>query len=184
MTRRTSFKRSPPLTMYVAVVCYLTPWVSGVKNITHGVARHLRSIGFPEGSGAGVKYRDKSFIFHRLMLLSIDDPATATPSFLFRRIKILNKSKMGWNWNKYSYVSCRYSSPLECPSTFPTNRCYSLCISKRITCSQVSGAPIIIGTSRVVSKNGVWIDGWLTIFLLANWKGKNELNVRSEIRLN
>ena len=81
--------------MYVAVVCYLTPWVSGVKNITHGVARHLRSIGFPEGSGAGVKYRDKSFIFHRLMLLSIDDPATATPSFLFRRIKILNKSKMG-----------------------------------------------------------------------------------------
>lgn len=184
MTRRTSFKRSPPLTMYVAVVCYLTPWVSGVKNITHGVARHLRSIGFPEGSGAGVKYRDKSFIFHRLMLLSIDDPATATPSFLFRRIKTLNKSKMGWNWNKYSYVSCRYSSPLECPSTFPTNRCYSLCISKRITCSQMSGAPIIIGTSRVVSKNGVWIDGWLTIFLLANWKGKNELNVRSEIKLN
>ncbi|XP_076237839.1 uncharacterized protein LOC143181348 [Calliopsis andreniformis] len=39
-----------------ALVIYLT-WlscVSGVKNITHGVARHLRSIGFPEGSGMGI----------------------------------------------------------------------------------------------------------------------------------
>ena len=44
------------VTIYI-VVCYLM-WVSrvsGVKNITHGVARHLRSIGFPEGSGMGVK---------------------------------------------------------------------------------------------------------------------------------
>lgn len=57
--------------MYVAVVCYLTPWVSGVKNITHGVARHLRSIGFPEGSGAGIFFAlgvpvdipDKSVLF-------------------------------------------------------------------------------------------------------------------------
>ncbi|CAL7939734.1 unnamed protein product [Xylocopa violacea] len=40
----------------VLVVCYLT-WIShvyGVKNITHGVSRHFRSIGFPEGSGMGV----------------------------------------------------------------------------------------------------------------------------------
>nr|XP_031846438.1 uncharacterized protein LOC116433002 [Nomia melanderi] len=39
-----------------AIVCYFT-WlssVSGVKNITRGVARHLRSIGFPEGSGMGI----------------------------------------------------------------------------------------------------------------------------------
>ncbi|KAF3429487.1 hypothetical protein E2986_00107 [Frieseomelitta varia] len=43
------------VTIYI-VVCYLM-WVSrvsGVKNITHGVARHLRSIGFPEGSGTGI----------------------------------------------------------------------------------------------------------------------------------
>ncbi|XP_076282893.1 uncharacterized protein LOC143210181 isoform X2 [Lasioglossum baleicum] len=38
------------------MVCYLA-WlssVSGVKNITGGVSRHLRSIGFPEGSGMGI----------------------------------------------------------------------------------------------------------------------------------
>ncbi|XP_071556021.1 uncharacterized protein [Temnothorax nylanderi] len=28
--------------------------VSGVKNITHGVSRHIRSIGFPEGSASGI----------------------------------------------------------------------------------------------------------------------------------
>ncbi|KAL0110212.1 hypothetical protein PUN28_013688 [Cardiocondyla obscurior] len=28
--------------------------VSGVRNITHGVSRHIRSIGFPEGSAAGI----------------------------------------------------------------------------------------------------------------------------------
>ncbi|XP_020288832.1 uncharacterized protein LOC109857168 [Pseudomyrmex gracilis] len=28
--------------------------VSGVKNITHGVSRHMRSIGFPEGSNTGI----------------------------------------------------------------------------------------------------------------------------------
>ncbi|XP_017758848.1 PREDICTED: uncharacterized protein LOC108549822 [Eufriesea mexicana] len=59
--------------MYILVVCYLT-WVSqvsGVKNITHGVARHLRSIGFPEGSGMGIFFAlgvpvdipDKSVLF-------------------------------------------------------------------------------------------------------------------------
>ncbi|CAK9806968.1 hypothetical protein ANTPLA_LOCUS5102 [Anthophora plagiata] len=42
--------------MYISIVLCLV-WisvVSGVKNITHGVARHLRSIGFPEGSGMGI----------------------------------------------------------------------------------------------------------------------------------
>ncbi|XP_017794398.1 PREDICTED: uncharacterized protein LOC108575971 [Habropoda laboriosa] len=59
--------------MYIFVVCYLL-WisgVSGVKNITHGVARHLRSIGFPEGSGMGIFFAlgvpidipDKSVLF-------------------------------------------------------------------------------------------------------------------------
>ncbi|XP_078052266.1 uncharacterized protein LOC144478339 [Augochlora pura] len=38
------------------MVCYLTllSSASGVKNITRGVSRHLRSIGFPEGSGMGI----------------------------------------------------------------------------------------------------------------------------------
>lgn len=102
MTRhaRTCFKRSAPLTMYVVVVCYLAPWVSygvsGVKNITYGVARHLRSIGFPEGSGTGVKYRNKSFIFHRLMPLSITDTHDGHHDSIFfigETHKILNKSK-------------------------------------------------------------------------------------------
>ncbi|XP_012151391.1 uncharacterized protein LOC105663919 [Megachile rotundata] len=42
--------------MYILVVCYLM-WlsrVSGVKNITQGVARHLRSVSFPDGSGMGI----------------------------------------------------------------------------------------------------------------------------------
>ncbi|XP_050585706.1 uncharacterized protein LOC126919960 [Bombus affinis] len=61
------------VTMYILVVCYLA-WVSqasGVKNITHGVTRHLRSIGFPEGSGMGIFFAlgvpidipDKSVLF-------------------------------------------------------------------------------------------------------------------------
>ncbi|KAK2586399.1 hypothetical protein KPH14_010686 [Odynerus spinipes] len=44
---------------------------SRVKNITHGVSRHIRSIGFPEGSGAGIFFAlgvpvdipDKSILF-------------------------------------------------------------------------------------------------------------------------
>ncbi|XP_053973894.1 uncharacterized protein LOC128886174 [Hylaeus anthracinus] len=41
---------------YLFLVCCLSRLssVSGVKNITHGVARHLRSIGFPDGSGMGI----------------------------------------------------------------------------------------------------------------------------------
>ncbi|XP_076683160.1 uncharacterized protein LOC143376566 [Andrena cerasifolii] len=40
----------------VLLTSYLTwlSYVSGVKNITQGVARHLRSLGFPEGSGMGI----------------------------------------------------------------------------------------------------------------------------------
>lgn len=64
MTRHT-FKRS---TTCIVVVCCLASWVSwhgvsGVKNITYGVARHLRSIGFPEGSGTGVEYRINHLFF-------------------------------------------------------------------------------------------------------------------------
>ncbi|KAF7389899.1 hypothetical protein HZH68_011756 [Vespula germanica] len=44
---------------------------SKVKNITHGVSRHIRSIGFPEGSGMGIFFAlgvpidipDKSILF-------------------------------------------------------------------------------------------------------------------------
>ncbi|XP_034184572.1 uncharacterized protein LOC117606331 isoform X2 [Osmia lignaria lignaria] len=42
--------------MYILLVCclMLLSRVSGVKNITHGVARHLRSVTFPDGSGMGI----------------------------------------------------------------------------------------------------------------------------------
>nr|XP_033338423.1 uncharacterized protein LOC117227367 isoform X1 [Megalopta genalis] len=38
------------------IVCYLSllSTASGIKNITRGVSRHLRSIGFPEGSAMGI----------------------------------------------------------------------------------------------------------------------------------
>lgn len=62
---RIPFKRST--TCILVVVCCLASWVShgvsGVKNITYGVARHLRSIGFPEGSGTGVEYRINHLFF-------------------------------------------------------------------------------------------------------------------------
>ncbi|XP_015439517.1 PREDICTED: uncharacterized protein LOC107194412 [Dufourea novaeangliae] len=54
----TTYKQQPPrIQIFSSVlVCYLTwlPSISGVENITRGVARHLRSIGFPEGSGMGI----------------------------------------------------------------------------------------------------------------------------------
>ncbi|XP_043259041.1 uncharacterized protein LOC122401147 [Colletes gigas] len=41
---------------YVVLACcfWRLSSVWGMKNIRHGVARHLRSIGFPEGSGMGI----------------------------------------------------------------------------------------------------------------------------------
>ncbi|KAL6255350.1 uncharacterized protein LOC105429826 [Pogonomyrmex barbatus] len=44
------------ITVLVLLMWYFmkSTHVSGVKNITHGISRHIRSIGFPEGSNTGI----------------------------------------------------------------------------------------------------------------------------------
>ncbi|XP_070172584.1 uncharacterized protein [Polyergus mexicanus] len=42
-------------TLALLMWCFMkSARVSGVKNITHGISRHVRSIGFPEGSNMGI----------------------------------------------------------------------------------------------------------------------------------
>ncbi|XP_012232291.1 uncharacterized protein [Linepithema humile] len=43
------------ITTFILLMCFMkSTRVSGVKNITHGISRHMRSIGFPEGSNMGI----------------------------------------------------------------------------------------------------------------------------------
>ncbi|EFN73786.1 hypothetical protein EAG_06428 [Camponotus floridanus] len=43
------------ITVLALLMCFMkSARVLGVKNITHGISRHIRSIGFPEGSTLGI----------------------------------------------------------------------------------------------------------------------------------